>query len=95
MSGKMCDWRLVETGSGVDIDSVDHIFGALRSIGGMGRFVLSSGGEQQAAIWSECQPPKKRRQGFVGIDVRIFHPKTMDTKRIRGIFHWPYGWQWH
>lgn len=59
MPRKMCNWRLIEACSRVDVDGIDHIVRVFSSIGGMGCFVLSSRSEQQAPIRSKCQPPEK------------------------------------
>jgi hypothetical protein len=61
---QICHRWLIQTSTGIDIDSIDDIFGlpciALR----MYDPVLSGWGEQQASIRGESKPAKERREGL-------------------------------
>lgn len=70
-------WRLVETSSGVYVDSVDDLIGAFAAIWcGMRRLVLSGWSEQEAAIWGEGQTSEEGGEGFVRVDVGISNAQS-------------------
>lgn len=52
------NWRLVEAGSGVYVDSVDDIFSCLPGLGRCS-FVLPSWSKEQAAVRRERQSAEK------------------------------------
>jgi hypothetical protein len=66
---QICDRRLIQTSSSIDVDGVGNIFGRFGVVDGrMNSLVLTSGCEKQTAIWSKCQTPEERCEGLVEVD---------------------------
>ena len=66
---EICNGRLVQATSGVDVNGVGDFLGGLAHIGQRRQHILVLAGrsEQQAAVWCERQTAEKRCKSFVGI----------------------------
>lgn len=78
MTWQMCNWRLIDSPSSVNVNSVDNFIHRLGVIvqSSVLSLVLSGGREQKTTIWSESQSTKEGFQCVVGINVGISHTKS-------------------
>lgn len=66
------DWRLVETSSGVNVNSVDSVVERLTAVYTRARcLVLPSWCEQKTAVRGERKTSKEAREGLVRVYVRV------------------------
>jgi hypothetical protein len=71
---KMCDWRLVDTTSSIDIDGIYDFVGSLATFcrPRILTLILPSWREQKATIRGKRQPPEKRSERLIGVKVDVF-----------------------
>lgn len=76
---KMCNGRLVETGTCVDVHGVNNVVGRLCTVsgGGVRHLVLPCRGKQQASVGGKGQATEERCQRFVVVDVSILHAQAV------------------
>lgn len=88
MTWEISDWRLVEAGSSVYVDSVGDVFRWFRIVDSrMECFVLTSGRKEQTTVGGECQSPEKRGKGLIEVDWSIANSKAADAVQARRMGH--------
>jgi hypothetical protein len=88
VAGEIGDWRLVETGSSVDVDGVGDVFyGFCLVERRVESFVLTSWREQQTAVRSESQAPEKRCEGLVEVDGGVADSKSTEAVQAGRVGH--------
>lgn len=67
---------LVDTASGIYIDSVDDLICRSKAVCLVLHLELAGRGQKQAAIRSKSQASKERRKSFAGVETCVLHPYT-------------------
>jgi hypothetical protein len=82
------DWRLVETGSSVDVDRVGDVFCGFRLVEcGVESLVLTGWSEEQTAVRSESQASEERCESLVEVDGRVSNSKSTKTVQAWRVGH--------
>lgn len=78
MAWQISNWRLVETGSCVDVYCVYDIVRGLGRVGitGIQRFVLASRSEKKTSVRGESEAPEKRGESLIGVDICVANSQS-------------------
>ncbi len=89
MTREVCNWRFVQTRTGIYVHCVGDVLGRLADIRQrwVDSFVLTSWSEQQTTVRCERKTPEEGCQCFVKVNRCVANTKSANAAHARRVWH--------